>query len=195
MRRFFVHLATIASLAAASLLATVAFATGNPPGKAKTLHGEFVEAYNVCTAPNDTTSGGFSACNPAVPSDSTCGFDVKGSGTFQLQADAAHTDIKVKVKLQKLGAGCEGLQLFIVPTFRMTPEDCSGTQKCTTITLVDVGLARCTVAGGKCSISTTFNKQLGFQAFPTGRKTRISIDRVLMMNGSTPVFQDGIYLP
>src|SRR2546425_1818632 len=106
MRSWFLVLA-----GAVGLVANSGFAMHNEPSKAAGIKGVLVTAYNVCTSPNDTTTGALPlpACHPAVRSDPNCSFDVKGKGQFSAKVKAP--DITVAAKLQGLAADCEGKTL------------------------------------------------------------------------------------
>jgi hypothetical protein len=175
-------------------VATVVFATDTPPLKANKIQGEFVEAYDPCTAVNVVTGNGFPACTPAVPSDPVCGFGVKGAGKFQAKADTKLGDVKLKAKLEGLSPTCNGIPLTLRTTIRATPEDCGGGQKCTVVDLEEIPLVACIVAKGVCSINTTVNTQLPGTIL-AGKKTRLAILGVSFFNDILRSFQAGLFVP
>jgi hypothetical protein len=127
-------------LTAACALIAVGMAAGSAsaqmpvPKKAKKFQANLVTAFAGCAAPNDTTTGvlALPACHPAVPNDTVCGFDMSDpanpAGQGQVQASVAGkgatADIKLKVKLQGLNAGCIGQTLCVKPFLRATSLAC-----------------------------------------------------------------------
>lgn len=167
----------IVALAAGLALASSAFATHNEPSKAKSIKGEFVTAYDACTAPNTITTFGLAACDPPTRS-SPCSFGSKGSGKWKLSVAGNAgppdtSDLKIAASFSGLEA-CEGLSIALAAEVRVTADDCSGSA-CTSNFPPSMPLgASCTVVGGKCIAKGAITSILP-GLFSGGKTTGITI--------------------
>lgn len=131
------------------------------PAKANKATFGLVNAYFPCDVPNTATSGNaLSACAPAVPNNA-CQLTASGSGKLTMSKIGSVTesnqDLKISVVAKGLNAACEGDQLEIILSYRLTTDDCPE-GSCTGVDVHDIQLfAPCVVTGGKCKISTTLN--------------------------------------
>ncbi len=201
LRKATIGLATFACVS----VGVPALATHNTPQKAVQLKGEFLTAYEECTAPNAVTSNGFPACQSPVRSDPTCGFGSKGKGKFlvrylafgpdHLLGTSDDGDLTLQADLADLDSGCQGVTLTMALSLRSTLDDCDE-QACSIIDMPNFSVATCTVDGfGKCKIRTTLNFAGGAGYCLPGKRTNIGIFEVSMMNGYSPTFRSGVLIP
>jgi hypothetical protein len=175
------------------LVGTTAFAVV-VPSKAKQIKGEFVTAYNACSAPTTFMHPPFSmsACTP-VRTNALCGFGPGGAGRYSLKIKGS--DIAIRASWTGLDVGCEGTNLYIVAEpFRMTTSDCDGGD-CTLLELSPFTLGYCTVALGRCTIKSTLEDYgYGSQAFKAGQTYSAEFGRLCAYSliGSANAFCSGL---
>jgi hypothetical protein len=157
-------------------------ATHDEPGRGKALKTTLVTAYDACTSPNTTTSGGLPqpACSPPVRSDSVCGFGALYGryGMAKAKGIARDGDIELSVTASGLGNGCEGQTLCGVVIVRVTTDRCAnGMSPCTTsdIELTNTSeTACCRVFNGNCKLKTTINTEV-FDAIRAGERAGVQV--------------------
>ncbi len=177
MKHFSLQIA--AAAAALLMVAEVATAIPNRPAGARKFSAELVTAYNDCLSPNDATNNAFAplnACTPAVQTVPSCGFVGNGKGKVKIKADIPAGDLRYKVKIKGLSAGCIGQQLDFIVKYQQTNNDCSiGSGECTAENR-EAAIGSCTVtASGNCSINTTANTGAGGTLFQPGLETSLSL--------------------
>jgi len=175
-------------------VAVPALASHNEPKAARTLKATLVKSYAPCTAPNTATSTALPACGPVVPTDPTCDFGPKGSGTATatVLTGSVH-DVQLQVSLKGLAANCEGQTLAGVVTVRVTVDDCAG-DSCTLPDFPDFVVGTCTVTNGACKFKGTVNSQAPGLLL-TGRTTGIEILGCAVKNAAARTFTCGVFVP
>jgi hypothetical protein len=129
---------------------------------AKLLKTELVQAYAPCDPGSaDTMTGtGFSACLAPTVNDMGCRFTAKGRGKVKLLVVPG--DVLAFGVAKNIDVNCEGLQLALVVSMRITADNCPPGaipgQRCTTVDLQDYVLGTCNVQKGRCDIKTSFNR-------------------------------------
>ncbi|HXJ35972.1 MAG TPA: hypothetical protein VMS22_18220 [Candidatus Eisenbacteria bacterium] len=157
------------------------------PTKAKQLKSSLVQNYAPCLAPDTATNGGTPACGGEPdPVDTQCTFASKSQGS--LTVAISKTDLKVKASLKGLSPACDGETLTIALGVRTTTDDCPGGH-CTVIDQEVTG-GTCTVAGGKCSISTAIPS--GYSA---GAGSEMTILTCGVRHGALDAFACGVMVP
>lgn len=144
-------------------VAAAALAGHTEPARANRMQFELVNGFIECDGSNVNTatqSNGTPACAPASPASGLCAFAPQGSGKLTISktgtATQGNQDLKISVAAK--GLDCEGGQLRVRLSFRLTTDDCPE-GSCTTVDVHDFDLngAFCLVADGKCKIKTTLN--------------------------------------
>jgi len=156
-------LQTAALVVAAALACTrVAHAGHIEPTKANKATFGLLNGYFPCDTPNTATSGNaLLACAPAVPNDA-CQLTSSGSGKLTIGKTGSVTggnqDLKISAVASGLNSACEGQQLHVRLSYRLTTDDCPE-GSCTGVDVINYNLngAFCVVRGGKCKINTTLN--------------------------------------
>lgn len=162
------------------LTASVVWATHDEPGRGKSVKAAFVTSYEPCTAPNTSTTGGFSvlACAPPVRTDPVCGFGALDGmvGVGKAKGVVHDGDVDLFATLSRLGLGCEGRRLCGVIQVRVTTDRCPE-GSCTTADLTltnETATACCLVNQGNCRIRTTINTEI-FDALRDGQRAGIQL--------------------
>lgn len=174
-------------LAATTLLAGSARAH-EFPGKAKLLKASLVQNYAACTSPDTATiGGGKPACGGEPdPIDTLCTFP--GAGDGALTAKIKPTGVQVLAKLKGLAPACDGQTLTVVFGIRTTTDDCPGGHCVVTDDTLSGGT--CTVAGGRCTISTTIAT-----SFPAGAGSEMTFLTCGVNRGLLQSFSCGLLVP
>lgn len=209
--------AVLAAVSAVFLFSGAGVAGAELPGpkRAGRIISSFVQAFEECTNPNDTTTGALAlpACNPAVPIDSTCSFGPEGKGTGRAYlidgATAAEQDIRINGRLVGLGAGCEGETLCITVSVVVSAVGCAGggAAGCTMETLRDFQLGSPPGSGcgvvqdGTVGLRSTIDTALGADVINSRTNIQlrgIGIRRVSSVNSAAPMgntFEAGLLVP
>ena len=200
-------------IAGGLLIGHVALADHNEPEEAEKRKSSLVRAFVPCVpgcadadpscrAPNILTPLGpfaIGQCAPAQPVDTVCGID-PDDGEGKVLTKVLDGDIKIKVEVDKLTAGCEGETLVFTDLSRTTLDDCIDTSgvthsSCTGMDLgIPPGFFSCVVSDGKCEIDTTVNTAFGFDVFGGGGRVLGSeqlgcgLARVTEFEGPPPFF-------
>jgi hypothetical protein len=205
MRRFIIGL--VATTAAVGLAAAVAHAQLPVPQKANKAQATLVQAFEPCSAPNDSVDApglpiALPACSPAAPQDPGCTFGPKGQGQIQTvvtgSAKSGKQDLKIQAKLQNLAAGCIGETLCFQTSVTASTDNCtSGNPNgCTILDVLTnpfpLGIAPgfptacCTVdAKGKCQIKTTLNTIIGAQFFTGQSNVSLGLNQLGVVRTSS----------
>lgn len=184
---------TLTGVCAGIIVAAAAFAI-DLPVKAKQAKGEFVTAYDECSASTTFTNPPFAlpGCIP-VRTNPLCGFGPSGTGKYSAKVKAS--DIAAQASWNGLDAGCEGTTLYLVADIRMTTSDCSGGD-CTMIDLPAFSLGQCTVTLGRCTIKSTLEKfeGIGTSMLKDGQTYSIALDKICAYSlvGSANAFCAGL---
>lgn len=160
----------LAILLATTLILAADHASGAQilfPKKADKVTFSLANKPPKCTSPNTTTEtylGGQQACGFNAGNPDVCLLSSSGSGTLQLKRVVVddNPDVQVSLTLKGLQPNCEGKTLFPVFNFRVTVNDCNGSQTCTLPDFEGLSLADssggCVVNKGKCTSRTTLNR-------------------------------------
>lgn len=187
----------VVSAAVAFGIVATATASHNAPRAARALKSSLVKSYARCdpNATDTVTSTGLPACEPVVPTDPTCDFGPKGTGTAtaSVLTGPSH-DIQLKVSLVGLDSNCAGKTLTGVVTVRVTVDDCAG-DACTLPDFVDFPVGSCTVGPtGGCKFKGTVNT-VSPGLLLTGHKTEVEILDCAVKNGLDRTFSCGLLVP
>jgi hypothetical protein len=190
----------IVAVALVSAVGIAAMVDAGTPKKAKKFKGELITAYDACGSTPFVTTGvlALPACS-AVESDPVCGF-IPGDGAGKVDAGVTGTpDVKVKAKLGKLSAGCEGETLSVSAFIRVSTDACTSGGRCTTNGLTLPLGATCVVAGGKCAINTTVNTVIP-GAITAGDALEVDLQQITLSRVTGPgapvdTFVTGVFAP
>ena len=172
----------ISALVGLLLIASQSAAAPLVPSKAKTMKGEFVTAYLECVTSNSSTNAPFTtaACAPPLTENPSCGYGAKGRGRWTLTVKG--TDVQARATITGLDAGCEGETLDLRVGLRITTDDsASGDVTAKDRDVLPVTFGSCTVTGGVCKLTSTFETTLGSpDALKTGHVFGVEILSVVL---------------
>jgi hypothetical protein len=177
-------LSIVPAVVSITLLAGVALGSHTEPAKAQKAQFALVNGFFACdllSSNTATQSFNTPACAPAAPS-GFCAFSPGGSGqvTFSKTGSVSggNEDVKIKAVVTGLNSSCEGSDLHVRLSYRLTTDDCPE-GSCTTEDINDLDLdsngAFCIVTNGKCKISTTLSTAAPGLFGPPGKNGGIVI--------------------
>lgn len=199
---------TLKNIAIATAL-TVCAATGtaraipNAPSSANGFASDIVKAYEHCdpaAAANSTQNSFFPrpACDPALAMEPTCGFGPGGQGKVKMKVENSAGDIKYRVKMRGLSAGCSGQTLDFIIKYQQTNDDCLGGASCTSVDTELLGGSCVVTPTGRCTIVSTLNTDtttsLGGPAFAAGDETSLAVDGCGLLHNGNLAFRCGMLI-